>query len=65
MLSDAKVQHIADIADAGNLADSIQSFVQKLSERRDFGVEREFAMTHSRKSRTRELALLLDGLTKA
>ena len=64
MLSEARVKHIANIADAENIAGTLRLFVKMLSEGVDFGVSREFAMTHSRKARTKELAALLDGLAR-
>ncbi len=64
MLSEARVNHIANIADAENIAGTLRLFVKKLSEGVDSGVSREFAMRHSRKARTKELAALLDGLAR-
>lgn len=62
MLADANVEDVANIADAGDLAGALQTFVSKLSGGRCSGVSPEHAMACSRKSRTKELAALLDGL---
>ncbi len=62
MLMDAKIDSLANIADAEDIARTIQSFTQRLSEVDFRGVSRQFAMTHSRMARTRELAELLNRL---
>ena len=63
MLADAKVDNVANIADAGDITRTIRSFIANLSEGLNSGVSRRFAMAHSRKSRTQELARLLDELS--
>jgi glycosyltransferase involved in cell wall biosynthesis len=65
MLSDAKARHIADIASAEDIAKTIPRFLESLSAGLEPGISKQFAMKHSRKSRTKELALLLDELAKS
>jgi len=60
MLADAKVDNIANIADASDIARAIRSFVRRVYDGSNSGVGKQFAMKHSRKSRTQELARLLD-----
>lgn len=63
MLTNAGADDLADIADANSIAQAVQGFIQKLSSGNLPGVSRAFAQTNSRKSRTQELALLLDQIT--
>jgi hypothetical protein len=62
MLREAGVEHLANIADAESIVQSIRGFVNKLSQGHGIGVARSFANQHSRKSRTQQLAKLLDGI---
>jgi len=62
MLKEAKVDDLADIAKTDDIATAFQNFIQKLSSTNCPGVSRPLALTHSRKSRTRELAQLLNGI---
>lgn len=62
MLTAANVKTSADIADAREIAHVLRSFIASLARGRCSGVSRSLAMTHSRESRTKELATLLNGL---
>lgn len=62
MLREAGVEDQANMADAQQIADAISVFLDKLRNGRCSGVRRDFAMANSRRSRTGELARLLDEL---
>jgi hypothetical protein len=62
MLREAGVEDQANMADAQQIADAISVFLDKLRNGRCSGVPRDFAMANSRRSRTGELARLLDEL---
>ena len=62
MLREAGVEDQANMADAQQIADAISVFLDKLRNGRCSGVPRDFAMANSRRSRTGELARLLDQL---
>ena len=62
MLREAGVEDQANMADAQEIADAISVFLDKLRNGRCSGVPRDFAMANSRRSRTGELARLLDEL---
>lgn len=62
MLREADGSDLANIADANQIADAIRAFVRKLSEGQHAGVARSFAELNSRKSRTQQLAQLLDKI---
>ena len=56
----ANALDIVDITDVDSIAAGLQRFIKRLEEGISQGVPREIANLHSRRSRTRELALLLD-----
>lgn len=60
MLQQAGVTHLADIADAGQIAQTVLALLAALRNGRSAGVARKVADAHSRRSRTLELAHLLD-----
>ena len=62
MLRQAGANDLANIADVENIVDVIRQFMKKLSHEHYAGVARSFANTHSRKSRTEQLAQLLNGI---
>ena len=62
MLREAGVEDHANMADSQQIADAISIFLDKLRNGRCSGVPRDFAMANSRRSRTGELARLLDEL---
>lgn len=62
MLREAGVKHLADIANAAEIAATIERFVADLTAGVVSGVDRTFAMANSRQSRTKELASILDGI---
>ena len=62
MLREAGIDDQANMADAQQIADAISVFLDKLRNGRCSGVPRDFAMANSRRSRTGELARLLDEL---
>ncbi|MBK8376015.1 MAG: glycosyltransferase [Sphingomonadales bacterium] len=64
MLYDVNARDQANITDAQSIADSMQIFLDKLRNGLGKGVERALAIRHSRRSRTGELAAILDQLTK-
>lgn len=63
MLRDVGVPDIADIANAEQIADTLLGLVTALKEGRRNGVARDAAARNSRKSRSAELAKLLNQLT--
>lgn len=65
MLVDAGAQDQADIADIQSIASAMQIFLDKLRNGNGKGVELQFAMQHSRRSRTGELARILNQLTES
>jgi hypothetical protein len=62
MLREAGVEDQADLADAQQIAEVLSVFLNKLRNGKSSGVTRDFAMRNSRRSRTKELARLLDDL---
>mgnify|MGYP000860197239 FL=1 len=62
MLREAGVEDQADMADARQIAEAISLFLSKLRTGKASGVARDFAMRNSRRSRTGELARVLDDL---
>lgn len=62
MLREAGVKHLADIANAAEIAATIERFVADLTAGVVSGVDRTFAMANSRQSRTKELANILEGI---
>lgn len=63
MLRAVGVPDIADIANAENIADTLLGLMTALKEGRREGVAKDAAATNSRKSRSAELAKLLNQLT--
>lgn len=63
MLREAGVKHLADIANAAEIAATIERFVADLTAGVVSGVDRTFAMANSRQSRTKELATVLFSIT--
>ena len=63
MLRDADVADIADIASAEQIAERLLELLAALHDGRRAGVSRELAARHSRRSRSAELATLLDRIT--
>ena len=63
MLRDVGVSDIADIANAEHIADTLLGLVAALKEGQRNGVAKDAAAKNSRKSRSRELAALLNQLT--
>jgi len=62
MLREAGIEDLANMADARQIAEVISAFLGKLRNGKAGGVARDFATRNSRRSRTRELARLLDDL---
>ena len=62
MLREAGVEDQANMADSRQIAEAMSVFLSKLRNGKGSGVPRDFAMRNSRRSRTRELAQLLDEL---
>jgi hypothetical protein len=62
MLREAGVQDQANMADPRQIAEVMSIFLNKLRAGNAVGVSRDFAGRNSRRSRTRELAGLLDDL---
>ena len=63
MLREVGVPDIADIANAEHIADTLLDLMAALKEGRRAGVARNAAAKNSRKSRSAELANLLNKLT--
>ena len=63
MLRDAGVADIADIADAGQINERLLELLAALHAGRRCGVARDVAARHSRRSRSAELATLLNQVT--
>ncbi|HLO63947.1 MAG TPA: glycosyltransferase, partial [Azonexus sp.] len=64
MLRDVGVQDIADIADQAAIATTLENLLDAMRRKARAGVAREAAALNSRKSRTAELARLLDQFIK-
>ena len=64
MLRDVGVQDIADIADQSAIATTLENLLDAMRRKARTGVAREAAVLNSRKSRTAELARLLDQFIK-
>lgn len=64
MLRDVGVQDIADIADQSAIATTLENLLDAMRQKARVGVAREAAALNSRKSRTAELARLLDQFIK-
>ena len=64
MLRDVGVQDIADIADQSAIATTLENLLLAMRQKARAGVAREAAALNSRKSRTAELARLLDQFIK-
>lgn len=64
MLRDVGVQDIADIADQSAIATTLEKLLDAMRRKARTGVAREAAALNSRKSRTAELARLLDQFIK-
>lgn len=64
MLRDVGVQDIADIADQSAIATTLENLLDAMRRKARTGVAREAAALNSRKSRTAELARLLDQFIK-
>ena len=64
LLREMGCAHIADIADAASIHRTLTSFIEDWKAQRLQGVDRRVADRFSRRSRTRELAELLDQLTQ-
>lgn len=65
MLGEAGVQDQANIADVQQITEAMSVFLSKLRNGKCGGVTRDVAMRNSRRSRTRELAQVLDELIVA
>lgn len=65
MLTSANVATVTTITDAKEIARTLSAFMDDLTQGRSTGVAKSFAMTHSRESRTKELATLLDSLANS
>lgn len=64
MLREAGVEELADMADARQIGEVLSVFLNKLRNGTSSSVARDFAMRNSRRSRTGELARLLDELVE-
>ncbi len=60
----ANALDIVDITDIDDIAAGLQRFIERLKQGVSQGVPREIANLHSRRSRTRELAMLLDQVVE-
>lgn len=58
----ANVTDIVSLSDENDIVDGLRRFLNRLREGKATGVSREIANLHSRRSRTRELAVLLDDV---
>lgn len=64
MLEEAGVEDLADIARTEDIAEALLRFINRIAEGRNLGINRAFAIKHSRKSRTRELSILLNSVVQ-